>query len=97
MIMYDDDDGCGGCLGLLIFAAIFVWISEHWIPIVAVIAIIIAIPLIIAGVRRYKEKSAEREAKEKAEAHARARAEDEARWRREREAFDRYFSVQEYC
>lgn len=92
--MYDDDE-YGGCLGAVAVIFIILWISDHWIPIVAAIAVIIAVPLIISGVRTYKEKKAKQEAKAKAEALEKARQEDEERLRKEREAYDRYFSMQE--
>ena len=66
--MYDNDDGCGGCLTLLIFAAIFCWISDNWVTILLVIGGLIAIGAIIAGVRSYQAKAPEREAAAKAKA-----------------------------
>ena len=66
--MYDDDYGCGGCLTLLIIAAIFAWISDNWMTILLVIGAIIGIGAIIAGVKSYQAKAPEREAAAKAKA-----------------------------
>ena len=60
--MYDNDDGCGGCLTLFIIAAIFCWISDNWTTILLVIGAIIAIVAVIAGVKSYQAKAPEREA-----------------------------------
>ena len=49
--MYDDNDaGGGGCLTVLIIAAIFAWISDNWVTIVLVIAGIIALAAVILGI-----------------------------------------------
>ena len=72
--MYDNDDGCGGCLTLFIIAAIFCWISDNWTTILLVIGAIIAIVAVIAGVKSYQAKAPEREAAAKAKA---ARAAEE--------------------
>lgn len=58
--MYDNNDGCGGCLTLLIIAAIFCWISDNWITILLVIGGLIAIVALIAGVKSYQAKAPER-------------------------------------
>ena len=70
--MYDNDDGCGGCLTLLIIAAIFCWISDNWITILLVIGGLIAIVALIAGVKSYQAKAPEREAQAKAKAQKEA-------------------------
>lgn len=82
--MYDDNDGCGGCLTVLIIAAIVCWISDNWVTILLVIGGIIAIVAIIAGVRSYQLKAPEREAaaKEKAVREAEEKlAKEEASYR----------------
>ena len=89
--MYDDNDAGGGCLTVLIIAAIFAWISDNWVTIVLVIAGIIALVALILGIRAYQAKKPEREAA------ARKKAEQEAaeKARKERETYDRYFAAQE--
>ena len=90
--MYDDNDaGGGGCLTVLIIAAIFAWISDNWVTIVLVIAGIIGLVALILGIRSYQAKKPEREAaaREKAEQEAAEKA------RKERETYDRYFAAQE--
>ena len=89
--MYDDNDAGGGCLTVLIIAAIFAWISDNWVTIVLVIAGIIALAAVILGIRSYQAKKPEREAA------ARKKAEQEAaeKARKERETYDRYFAAQE--
>ena len=61
--MYDDNDaGGGGCLTVLIIAAILAWISDNWVTIVLVIAGIIGLVALILGIRAYQAKKPEREA-----------------------------------
>ena len=59
--MYDDDYySGGGCLTLLIIAAIVAWISDNWVTILLVIGGIIAIVALILGIRSYQAKAPER-------------------------------------
>ena len=83
--MYDDDYySGGGCLTLLIIAAIVAWISDNWVTILLVIGGIIAIVALILGIRSYKAKASEREAAAEAKAAQEAEeklAKEEASYR----------------
>ena len=89
--MYNDDDGCGGCLTLFIVCAILCWLTDNWVTILLVVLGIAAIIAAVIGVKSYNDKKPEREAK----AREKAEQEEEERIRRERESYDRYFSAQE--
>ena len=96
--MYDDyDNGGGGCLAFLIFAAIVCWISENWTTILLVIGGILAIAAVIIAIKSYEARAplregaakakAAKEAEEKQVKEAEKRAIEEASYRAYEQAY----------
>ena len=66
--MYNDNDGCGGCLTILIIFAVFSWISEYFgVILLALLGALVA-GAISYAVRSHRAKAPEREAAARAKA-----------------------------
>ena len=88
--MYNDNDGCGGCLTILIIFAVFSWISEYFgVILLALLGALVA-GAISYAVRSHRAKAPEREAA------ARAKAAREAEERLAREEASYWSYVRSY-